>query len=59
MADFSAVNLIASLFRADREIRPLLLLGAGASFRSGVPMAAQAVNLIARRASSAKSKAGA
>lgn len=38
------------LFRASRENRPVLLLGAGASFRSGIPLAADAVKLIARAA---------
>jgi hypothetical protein len=37
-------------FRASRNSRPVLLLGAGASFRSGIPMAAPATKEIAREA---------
>jgi hypothetical protein len=44
----NAVTLIATLLRGDDERWPLLLLGAGASFRSGVPTAAEAVKQIAR-----------
>lgn len=42
------VPLLASLLRPSDEPRPLLFLGAGASFRSGVPLAADAVKRIAR-----------
>lgn len=41
---------LAYLFRADRKARPIMLLGAGASFRSGVPLAADGVRRIARAA---------
>lgn len=37
-------------FRAIRKSRPVLLLGAGASFRSGIPLAATATKEIAREA---------
>ena len=40
--------MLGPLLRATEEPCPLLLLGAGASFRSGVPMAADAVKQIAR-----------
>jgi SIR2-like domain len=43
-----AVATLAPLLRATAEPCPLLLLGAGASFRSGVPPAAEAVKQIAR-----------
>lgn len=43
-----AVSVIASLLRPTQEACPLLLLGAGASFRSGVPTAVEAVKQIAR-----------
>jgi hypothetical protein len=43
-----AVSVLAPLFRATDEPCPILLLGAGASFRSGVPTAADAVKKIAR-----------
>ena len=43
-----AVSVLAPLLRAADEPCPVLLLGAGASFRSGVPTAAEAVKQIAR-----------
>jgi hypothetical protein len=46
----SAPKTLSALFRASNEIRALVLLGAGASFRSGVPMAAEAVKRIAKAA---------
>src|SRR5207244_6077938 len=45
-----ALARLAYLFRATQKSRPLLLLGAGTSFRSGIPLAADAVGLIARAA---------
>ncbi len=50
MAQNNGVNELAYLFRAARKSRPLLLLGAGASYRSGIPLAAEAVKHIARAA---------
>ena len=46
----SATKAFSALLRASNEIRRLVLLGAGASFRSGVPMAAEAVKRIAKAA---------
>jgi hypothetical protein len=43
-----AVSVLGSLLRSVEEPCPLILLGAGASFRSGVPTAADAVKQIAR-----------
>jgi hypothetical protein len=43
-----AVSVLGPLLRSTDEPCPLILLGAGASFRSGVPMAADAVKQIAR-----------
>jgi hypothetical protein len=43
-----AVSALAPLLRSSADCCPLLLLGAGASFRSGVPAAADAVKQIAR-----------
>lgn len=43
-----ALSVLAPLFRATHEPSPVLLLGAGASFRSGIPTAAEAVKRIAR-----------
>jgi len=45
----NALSVIASLLQSADDPCPLLLLGAGASFRSGVPMAADAVRQIARQ----------
>jgi len=42
-----SINEIVYLFRAVNESRPIFLLGAGASFRSGIPTAAEAVKRIA------------
>lgn len=44
------VKKLAYLFRASNRIRPVLLLGAGASFRSGIPLAEEAVRRIAKAA---------
>jgi len=44
------IKELAYLFRAGRPSRPVLMLGAGASFRSGIPVAAEAVKQIARAA---------
>ena len=43
-----AVSLIATLLRGEDDRWPIFLLGAGASFRSGVPTATEAVKQIAR-----------
>ena len=43
-----SVATLISLLRGDDDRWPMLLLGAGASFRSGVPTAAEAVKQIAR-----------
>lgn len=48
-AHAEAVSVLAPLLRASDAPCPLVLLGAGASFRSGVPTAAEAVKQIARR----------
>jgi hypothetical protein len=50
MTTQASAKSLAALLRASNEIRPLLLLGAGASFRSGVPLAADAVKRIAKAA---------
>ncbi len=44
----SSVTRLAARFRSDQATRPVVLLGAGASFRSGIPLAADLVKLIAR-----------
>lgn len=43
-----AVSVLTPLLRTSEEACPVLLLGAGASFRSGVPTAAEAVKQIGR-----------
>ncbi|WP_156681160.1 hypothetical protein [Sphingomonas profundi] len=45
----ASVKVLASIMRAENEARPVLLLGAGASFSSGVPMAAPSVMRLAKR----------
>lgn len=44
------IRELAYLFRARRNNRPILILGAGASYRSGIPMAGEATKHIARAA---------
>jgi hypothetical protein len=44
----STINQLAALFRSDQPTRPVVLLGAGASFSSGVPTAAELVQQIVR-----------
>lgn len=48
MPDKDALGVIASLLQSADDPCPVLLLGAGASFRSGVPMAADSVKQMAR-----------
>jgi hypothetical protein len=54
-----AVSVLSPLFRASDEPRPVILLGAGASFRSGVPTAAESVKQIARLVYSERELGGA
>lgn len=50
MIDSHPIRLLASLFRPDHnDARPTILLGAGASFSSGIPMAGESVRRIAKR----------
>src|SRR5207237_7023485 len=46
----NVVAELAYLFRATNQPPPILLLGAGASYRSGVPLAGEAVKRIAKAA---------
>src|SRR2546430_1028671 len=55
----SSTQTLASLMRDCSEARPVFLLGAGASFSSGVPLAAESVRRIARRVFAERSKGGA
>jgi hypothetical protein len=45
-----SAKALVSVFSASSEVRPVVLLGAGASFRSGVPLAAESVKRIAKAA---------
>lgn len=54
-----STKLLASVFRATNSARPVLLLGAGASFSSGVPLAAEGVRRLAKRVFADKVKGGA
>ena len=45
-----SIQALAYLFRASRNTRPVRLLGAGDSFRYGIPMAEEATRRIARAA---------
>lgn len=54
-----STKLLASLLRATNAVRPVFLLGAGASFSSGVPLAAEGVRRLAKRVFADKVKGGA
>ena len=54
-----AVSVLGPLLRSADEPCPLILLGAGASFRSGVPTAADAVKQVARLVYSERELVGA
>ena len=50
MSETHPIRLLASLFRPEQnDARPTILLGAGASFSSGIPMAGESVRRIAKR----------
>lgn len=49
MSHTDTVHELVSVFSPQNEARPTLLLGAGASFSSGVPLADESVKRIARR----------
>ena len=49
MSQQEAVRTLTRIFRATGGARPVLLLGAGASFSSGVPAAAESVKRLAKR----------
>jgi hypothetical protein len=54
-----SVLTLASLLRSKADIRPLVLLGAGTSYSSGIPLAAEGVRRIAKRVFADKEKGGA
>ena len=45
----SLSKILATVLRANNEVRPVMLLGTDASFRSGAPLAAEAVRRIAKQ----------
>src|SRR5215813_14727685 len=49
MSHAKTVRELVSVFTPQNEARPTILLGAGASFSSGVPLADESVKRIARR----------
>src|ERR1700704_2490079 len=49
MSHIRSVHELASILSPNNEARPTILLGAGASFSSGVPLADEAVKRIAKR----------
>src|SRR6266478_5595155 len=49
MSHTDTVRELASILNPQNEARPTVLLGAGASFSSGVPLADESVKRIARR----------
>jgi hypothetical protein len=49
MSHTDTVRELASILNPHNEARPTVLLGAGASFSSGVPLADESVKRIARR----------
>ncbi len=50
MSNSDSLSILASIFRPDQnDARPTILLGAGASFSSGIPMAGECVRRIAKR----------
>ena len=46
MTHIESVRELASILNPENEARPTILLGAGASFSSGVPLADEAVKRI-------------
>jgi hypothetical protein len=49
MSHVDSVRELASILNPRNEARPTILLGAGASFSSGVPLADESVKRMARR----------
>lgn len=49
MPDSASVALLRSLLTPDNDARPTFLFGAGASFSSGIPLAAESVNRLAKQ----------
>jgi hypothetical protein len=50
MTHSASVAILCSLLKPDHDARPAFLLGAGASFSSGVPLAAESVRRLAKQA---------
>jgi hypothetical protein len=58
MSHIESVRELASILNPENEARPTILLGAGASFSSGVPLADEAVKRMAKRVFSERILAG-
>ena len=50
MPHSASVALLCSLLQPEKDARPTFLLGAGASYSSGIPLAAESVNRLAKKA---------
>ncbi len=50
MPHAASVSLLSSLLQPDNDARPTFLFGAGASFSSGIPLAAESVRRLAKQA---------
>lgn len=59
MTHRDSTKRLASLLRVQNDIRPVWLFGAGCSFSSGVPLAAEGVRRIAKRVFAEKIQGGA
>src|SRR5882762_3433343 len=50
MSHKDSVAILCSLLRPDNDARPTFLFGAGTSFSSGIPLAAESVKRLAKQA---------
>jgi hypothetical protein len=50
MPHAASISLLSSLLQPDNDARPTFLFGAGASFSSGIPLAAESVRRLAKQA---------
>src|SRR6185437_4064531 len=50
MTHAASVSRLCSLLKPDNDARPTFLFGAGASFSSGIPLAAEGVKRLAKQA---------
>src|SRR5882672_5253400 len=50
MPHSASVTILCSLLKPDNDARPTFLFGAGASFSSGIPLAAESVKRLSKQA---------